>query len=76
MQRLCDQRVDYYFAAIMQYTVKMTQVMQECYAHSHNAQFNVRPARDFSFIISPTDACSDLIALHSDSTTGQARCTP
>lgn len=44
MRRLCDRRIDYYFAAITEHTAKMTKAMEACYVHSHNAEFKVRLA--------------------------------
>lgn len=44
MQKLCSRRINYYFAAITQYTDKMAHIMRNCYAHSHNAEFKVRPS--------------------------------
>lgn len=41
MQRLCNRRISYYFAAITPLTAKMARIMQECYVHSHNAEFKV-----------------------------------
>lgn len=42
MQLLCSRRISYYFAAITKYTDKMARIMQDCYAHGHNAEFKAR----------------------------------
>ncbi len=39
MEKLCSRRIDFYFAAITNRTAVMACIMQECYVHSHNAQF-------------------------------------
>ncbi len=43
MEQLCNRRINYYFAAITKFTNQMARVMQDCYAHSHNAEFKVWP---------------------------------
>lgn len=45
MQKLCSNRVNYYFAQINSTTVQMTDIFAEEYKHSQNAVFKVLDKR-------------------------------